>query len=103
MVGCRQRPPTRHRPRPRPGRICLDLCDEREVPLLLGTATLREQPTIQASCCRPAREACPVARTSPAQANAILYSQLLPPFTDVICFYAYDLEDLKMISRQILA
>ncbi|KAI0977472.1 acyl transferase/acyl hydrolase/lysophospholipase [Xylaria arbuscula] len=103
MVGCRQRPPTCRGPRPRPGRVCLDLCEEREVPLLLGTATLREQPAIQISCCRPAREAYPVACTSSAQANTILYSQLLHPFADIICFYAYDPEDLEMISRQMIA
>ncbi|KAI0798414.1 acyl transferase/acyl hydrolase/lysophospholipase [Xylaria sp. FL0064] len=103
MVGCRQRPPTCRGPRPRPGRVCLDLCEEREVPLLLGTATLREQPAIQISCCRPAREAYPIACTSSAQANTILYSQLLYPFADIICFYAYDPEDLEMISRQMIA
>ncbi|KAI0525818.1 acyl transferase/acyl hydrolase/lysophospholipase [Xylaria bambusicola] len=103
MVGCRQRPPTCRGPRPRPGRVCLDLCEEREVPLLLGTATLREQPAIQISCCRPAREAYPAACTSSAQANTILYSQLLHPFADIFCFYAYDPEDLEMISQQITA
>ncbi|KAI0810076.1 acyl transferase/acyl hydrolase/lysophospholipase [Xylaria sp. FL0064] len=102
MIGCRQRPPTCHGPRRRPGRICLDFYNEHEVPLLVGTTTLRERSTSQIPCCRPALENYPSACASPAQAEAIIYSQLLHPFADVFCFYSYGPEDLEIIARQMV-
>lgn len=103
MIGCRQRPPTCHGPRRRPGRVCLDLCDKHKTPFLLGTATLREQSVIQIPCCRPVQAAYPSACASSSQAEAIIYSQLLYPFADVVCFYSYGPEDLETIARQVIA
>ncbi len=103
IVGCRQRLPTYCGSQPRLGYVCFDLCEEREIPFLLGTVTLRKQPAIQISYCCPARKAYLIAYILLAQANTILYFQLLYLFANIICFYAYNLKNLEIIFQQIIA
>ncbi|KAI1489423.1 hypothetical protein F5X96DRAFT_683944 [Biscogniauxia mediterranea] len=100
MIGCRQRPAVCRRSKRQLSGICLDFHNDGELPLLLGTAVLQEQKT-KFSCCRSARECFPPTCVFQAEADAAIYSQLLYPFVDVFCFYAYTLRDLECISKHL--
>lgn len=88
VIGSRQRSITYRRSRRQPERLCLDFDGHHETPLLLGTAALIISTRMNIPCCRPARENHPAVCTSPAQAEAVIYAQILYPFVDVICFYS---------------
>lgn len=97
IIGCRQRHAMDRGSKRLSDRICLDFHDQGEVPLLLATTTLRRQPRAQAQvpCCHPTKENHPAACNSAAETDAIIFSQLMYPFVDVICFYAYRPKDLE--------
>lgn len=101
LIGCRRRPPACRRSKRIPTGICLDFHNDSDFPLLLGTAVLHEPRKSRIPCCRPIKEMSPPACTSQAQANAAIYSQLLYPFVDVFCFYAYSFEDLESIAKHL--
>lgn len=101
IIGSRHRSITCRRSKRQPERICLDLYDEREFPLLLGTAALNVTSRTNIPCCHPARENHPLACTSQAQAEAAIYSQILYPFVDVFCFCVYSLEELGTTARRV--
>ncbi|KAI0191347.1 acyl transferase/acyl hydrolase/lysophospholipase [Astrocystis sublimbata] len=102
MIGCRQRPTTYGRPQQRRGGVCLDLYNKDEASLLLGTATLQERLVTKGPCCRTLEESYPSSCASPAEADAVVYSQLLYPFVDVFCFYLYGPADLQVIAQQLI-
>ncbi|KAH8653619.1 hypothetical protein BX600DRAFT_526837 [Xylariales sp. PMI_506] len=101
MIGCRRRPVTCRRSRRQSAGICLDLHDDDEYPILVGTAVLHKQYKTELSCCGATRETSPPACASESQINAAIYSQLLYPFVDVFCFYAYGAEDLACIANHL--
>lgn len=101
LVGCRRRPPACRRSKRIATGICLDFHNDSEFPLLLGTAILHEPRKSTIPCCRPTMEMSLPACTSQTQADAAIYSQLLYPFVDVFCFYAYSFDDLESIAKHL--
>lgn len=100
LIGCRRRFERFTRPKRQSGRLCLDLDNEADEQLLVGTNTLYKQHGNRPLCCRADKE-----HRLPSQmdldTNCSTFDRLLYPFVDVYCYYSYNMRDLTKIARTI--
>ncbi|KAI1655482.1 acyl transferase/acyl hydrolase/lysophospholipase [Daldinia decipiens] len=97
LIGRRRRPAINRILKRQDNRICLDLDEQDDFPLLLVTAALEGKFRVNIPCCNPIRENHSVYE-SLAQAVAVIYSQLLYPFVDIFCFYLYCENDMVVVA-----
>ncbi|CAM1508786.1 Fc.00g056340.m01.CDS01 [Cosmosporella sp. VM-42] len=104
LIGCRKPVNLIRKPERQLGglRLYLDRGAEEHEHLLLGTAALPcARSRNRFRCCLPEAETFMTGSISALELESVVYSRLLPPFTDIFCFYSYGLSDLAKIARWI--